>query len=681
MRLEFEPSIAAIPPVVNEAFEAPGFGHPSDLETILKRGIEAAQNGDRESARKHLSLASALDPNCEDAWMWLASISEYPEELLAFLDRVLSINPDNQRAIEWREATRSLLSKTFAQRASAALEQGSAALAERCLEQALDYDGNNAAAWYLKALISADENEKLELFARALDADPDHEDAAKKIAEIHSARAQADFAEAKNAALEGDHDRASELLDAYLKEDPRSVEAWILKSHLSTAVERKIEALEKALEIDPENTAARSGLAFLALTFGSSKDPASDPIEMALETSAPEPLETVVEEQPIDTAEEPFNETPSNFSPADTSEGFSLEPVEDPIAPQPEAQATDTSVAEEDEPSSPKDEVEPLAARSAEEMFGSVEPLADPEHETVESLDPFATIATNFDETEPGFGQEMPSVGDEPWNPPVDEAAQPAFENPVVSTDASCPFCHSNVDEQAFECGACHAPLTLSDLEALLNVTGADRETIQTAVTQMEAEWNLRELTVEELTFLSIGHFCLRNLESGLRYLQEASRLDPNDVVLAGKVNALAIRLDEIQRQNEIHESQPTGKTILVVDDSATVRKLISGKLEKSGHVVICACDGVEALEKLEDIKPDLVLLDITMPRMDGYEVCKQIRSNPDAKDLPVVMISGKDGFFDKVRGRMAGSTGYVTKPFGPETLMKALETYLLPDA
>jgi twitching motility two-component system response regulator PilG len=77
---------------------------------------------------------------------------------------------------------------------------------------------------------------------------------------------------------------------------------------------------------------------------------------------------------------------------------------------------------------------------------------------------------------------------------------------------------------------------------------------------------------------------------------------------------------------------------------------------------------------------PDLVLLDITMPKMDGYEVCRQIRSNPESKDIPVVMISGKDGFFDKVRGRMAGTTAYITKPFGPETLMKALETYLLPE-
>jgi twitching motility two-component system response regulator PilG len=122
------------------------------------------------------------------------------------------------------------------------------------------------------------------------------------------------------------------------------------------------------------------------------------------------------------------------------------------------------------------------------------------------------------------------------------------------------------------------------------------------------------------------------------------------------------------------------GKTILVVDDSPTVRKLIAGKLEKSGHNVFCSSDGVEALEMLAGMKPDLILLDINMPRMDGYQTCKSIRSKDVTKDIPVVMISGKDGFFDKVRGRMAGTTGYITKPFGPETLMKTVETYLAGD-
>jgi twitching motility two-component system response regulator PilG len=218
-------------------------------------------------------------------------------------------------------------------------------------------------------------------------------------------------------------------------------------------------------------------------------------------------------------------------------------------------------------------------------------------------------------------------------------------------------------------------------MERLLGGTDADREVVQHAVTSMEAEWNLREFDEQELTWLGLGHLNLGNFESGLRYLQEASRLSPNNVILTGQVNTLAIRMDEMKRQSETSGSMAKGKTILVVDDSATVRKLISGKLEKSGHNVICAVDGVEALARIDEGMPDLVLLDITMPRMDGYEVCKQIRANPLGRDLPVVMISGKDGFFDKVRGRMAGTTGYVTKPFGPETLMKALETYLIPEA
>lgn len=652
MRLEFETSISANPHVANEAFEETDFGRPSDLDSILKRGIEAAQNGDRESARKLLSQASAIDPNSEDAWMWLASISEYPEELLAFLDRVLNINPDNSRAVEWRYATRSLLSKTFVQRATAAYEQGSLPLAERCVEQALEYDTGNSAAWFLKGEMSDNDDERLELFARVLEADPAHQEASTKIAAIHAARSQAAFEEAKQAALSGDHAKASEILEAYLDEEPRSVEAWILRSHLSIGVEQKIEALEKALEIDPENTAARSGLAFLALTFGASKEISAE----AAETESDEHDPTVIEHD-------------------HDAVGFSTDPSGDVESELATSDTPDLTAAEY--------EAEPMPVRSAEEMFGTIEPIADPENETVERLDPFATIVASYNEPEFGvaLGDHEPTANEVESSQPAEEPTLAAFDVLDAPTQATCPFCRSGLAEQAFECGSCRAPLSLSDLEALLNVTGSDREAIQTAVTQMEAEWNLREFNVEELTFLGIGHFSLGDLEAGLRYLQEASRLDPNDVILSGKVNAIAIRLDEIQRQNELHETQPTGKTILVVDDSPTVRKLISGKLEKSGHVVICASDGVEALERLEDLTPDLVLLDITMPRMDGYEVCKQIRSNPSAKDLPVVMISGKDGFFDKVRGRMAGSTGYVTKPFGPETLMKALETYLRPEA
>ncbi|MCO6509430.1 MAG: response regulator [Aridibacter famidurans] len=133
-----------------------------------------------------------------------------------------------------------------------------------------------------------------------------------------------------------------------------------------------------------------------------------------------------------------------------------------------------------------------------------------------------------------------------------------------------------------------------------------------------------------------------------------------------------------MEQQNNSKEAQPTAKTILVVDDSPTIRKLISLKLQKCGHETICAVDGVDALEKIADVVPDLVLLDITMPRMDGYQVCKLIRGNDATKNVPVVMISGKDGFFDKVRGKMVGTSDYITKPFGPETLMRTVNEYLM---
>jgi twitching motility two-component system response regulator PilG len=242
----------------------------------------------------------------------------------------------------------------------------------------------------------------------------------------------------------------------------------------------------------------------------------------------------------------------------------------------------------------------------------------------------------------------------------------------------ACPYCYSLANAGGFECGSCRAVLTLSDIEALLSNPNANADAIREGVNAMEAEWNQSELNVEQLTKLAVGHFNLGNLDQGLKYLQEASRLDPNNVILAGNLNTVAIRLDEMSRRTDPYDNVPKGKSILVIDDSPTVRKLISGKLEKSGHTVVCAADGVEGLERLAEQLPDLVLLDIGMPRMDGYEVCRNIRANEVAKDLPVVMISGKDGFFDKVRGKMAGATGYVTKPFGPETLMKALETYLV---
>jgi twitching motility two-component system response regulator PilG len=216
----------------------------------------------------------------------------------------------------------------------------------------------------------------------------------------------------------------------------------------------------------------------------------------------------------------------------------------------------------------------------------------------------------------------------------------------------------------------------MSDLEALLAHRVPSPARVIAGIEKIENSREAGFLDSESLVNLAIGYLNVDDMPSAYDRLREASSINPNNVLISSHLNTLAIRMDEIRTRDERHPVVGA-KTILVVDDSPTVLKLISGKLEKNGHEVFCSEDGLAAIELLQHLTPDLILLDINMPRMDGYQVCKQIRATERTKDIPVIMISGRDGFFDKVRGKMAGCTDYITKPFGPEALMKALETYL----
>ena len=122
--------------------------------------------------------------------------------------------------------------------------------------------------------------------------------------------------------------------------------------------------------------------------------------------------------------------------------------------------------------------------------------------------------------------------------------------------------------------------------------------------------------------------------------------------------------------------AQPV-KTILVVDDSPTVRKLVAMTLEKRGFKVVSAFDGVAAIKEIAAHNPALILMDINMPRLDGYQLCKLVKKHETTRNIPVVMLSGKDGMFDRLRGRLVGCSGYITKPFVPDVLVEAVEEYL----
>ena len=126
----------------------------------------------------------------------------------------------------------------------------------------------------------------------------------------------------------------------------------------------------------------------------------------------------------------------------------------------------------------------------------------------------------------------------------------------------------------------------------------------------------------------------------------------------------------------DVSEGSAAGTKVLVIDDSNTIRRSAEIFLKQGGHRVVLAEDGFDALAKLADYQPDLVFCDILMPRLDGYQTCAIIKRNPQFAKVPVIMLSSKDGLFDKARGRMVVSQDYLTKPFTKEQLLQAVRQY-----
>jgi twitching motility two-component system response regulator PilG len=122
--------------------------------------------------------------------------------------------------------------------------------------------------------------------------------------------------------------------------------------------------------------------------------------------------------------------------------------------------------------------------------------------------------------------------------------------------------------------------------------------------------------------------------------------------------------------------SDLAGAKVMVIDDSNTIRRSAEIFLLKAGCEVILAEDGFDALAKITDHQPEVIFVDIMMPRLDGYQTCALIKKNPRLREIPVIMLSSKDGLFDRARGRLVGSDEYLTKPFTKDTLLEAVRRH-----
>lgn len=122
--------------------------------------------------------------------------------------------------------------------------------------------------------------------------------------------------------------------------------------------------------------------------------------------------------------------------------------------------------------------------------------------------------------------------------------------------------------------------------------------------------------------------------------------------------------------------TNPEGLKVMVIDDSKTIRRTAESLLKKAGCAVITATDGFDALAKITEHHPNIIFVDIMMPRLDGYQTCALIKNNSVFRNTPVIMLSSKDSIFDRARGRIVGSELYLTKPFTKEDLLNAIEQH-----
>ena len=172
--------------------------------------------------------------------------------------------------------------------------------------------------------------------------------------------------------------------------------------------------------------------------------------------------------------------------------------------------------------------------------------------------------------------------------------------------------------------------------------------------------------------------------------LHKTVSLDPEKKIFDDQLRKLLTHMasrdsvQEIQQAGvakivETHEvkEETRRKKVLVVEDSSTTRKIIAITLGQKGYDIIEAKDGLEALGRLNDDKPDLILLDIILPKMDGYKILSIIKSNELLKNIPVIMLTSRDSFMSKMKGKLSGSSAYLTKPFDPKELLETIEKFL----
>lgn len=267
-----------------------------------------------------------------------------------------------------------------------------------------------------------------------------------------------------------------------------------------------------------------------------------------------------------------------------------------------------------------------------------------------------------------------------------------------------CIFCWAIVETGQEYCRTCNCYLSISAKKSEIQPGNA---TLETSVKLYEEEFGRDPENSRIAYCLCLGMFSLGKLQVAQDYLEKALHISPKEQLFLRTAKFLHNLLPEKSAPKEVESRRvikpqvkakiagvpptpvkktapvaavstgPNEKTILVVEDSPTSRKVISMVLSRQGYNIVEATTGGEGIGHLKSVVPDLVLLDVMLPDMDGYQVLGEIRANTGLKDVPVVMLTGKRGSTDRMKGLASGANEYLTKPFDPAKLVKVLDRFV----
>ena len=527
-----------------------------------------------------------------------------------------------------------------------AFRSGDKQLARDLLLEASEHNPDNELVWLWRASAARTRNEAYDAVVRVLNLNPQNEKALHWIEKLRPEGLEPSPApeQAQAPASQNGHAAASAAVAEESEEKASAV----------AEVQEEAKAEEQETAAAEEQEQARDAAAEEA------------PAQSSEETAQAAPIAV---SEPVDDAEARLAalEAALDQAPREQASDSETEP-----AGQAQTSAwPDREEARREASGSTGEDADDLLARLAES--GSASESAKPAAVSPERVradaedDVWASLGMAGMDGKPAAKAAAASAGvaaSEPADRASETATAPAAAAPpkrVAATveNATCFICEKYAKPQEGYCSSCRAIVDLELLDLAPRHEGADRAQLTRAIERLREELE-KHPTAELLIQAAITCLNLRQSQQALVYLREACRLRPHDRELVGYYDRL--------------EKRPL---ILAVDDSKTVQKMISTVLEKEAYRIVQAEDGLSAIAKLDEELPKLILLDITMPRMDGYQVCKVITGNDATKHIPVIMLSGKDGFFDKVRGKMVGASNYITKPFDPGDLTKSIAKFI----